>query len=892
VPTAAPAATYRVQFSPDFTFDDAAAVSGYLARLGVSHLYCSPIFQAASATSAGYDIIDYSRLDEQLGGEAGYQRMTAALTETGLGQVLDIVPNHMALAGKLNAWWWDVLENGPASRYASYFDIDWDPPERKLTGHVLMPVLADRYGRVLEAGELTLRRQAGSFTISYHDLAVPLSPRSLDDLLVSAADRVGSAELKTIATELGNLPHAILTDPQAIEERHRGSEELRARLAALCDTHPEVATAIDAEIDAVNADADRLDDLLGRQNYRLAYWGTAAEELSYRRFFDIDRLAGLRVERPEVFADVHRLVLRLVAEGLASGLRVDHVDGLADPEGYLTRLRAAAPDAYIVVEKILGPDENLPGSWPVAGTTGYDFLNLIGRLFIDPAGRQTILTGYAGFTGQTPDFAEITRTAKLQIMSDDLAAEIERLTAQLAVICERHRRQRDYTRRELRESLREVLAAFAVYRCYPRPGHDVSLADRAKVAAAVTAARQRRPDLDAELFDFIGGLLVLRYEGDAEARFAVRFAQVSAPVMAKGVEDTAFYRYQPLICLNEVGGDPARFSATIADFHDAMRYTALRWPDAMLTLATHDTKRSGDVRARLAVLSELPLAWNAAITAWSDHNARHKKRNARHGRGGWPDRAAEHLLYQILVGAWPIEAERVREFMIKAAREAKLNTSWTEPNTGYESALTEFITAVLTDPLFVAALNEFLAAHSIVTRGRLNSLAQVALLLTCPGVPDLYQGTEIWDNSLVDPDNRRPVDFSARDALLAELADAGPAEAFARDDDGGPKIWLISRLLSHRRAFPAVYDRSSGYEPLEITGEHADRFIGFTRTGGLAVIVPRLATSTADPWTGTEVVLPAGRWISVLTGHQVEGGRLRAATLLQQFPVQVLARQA
>ncbi|HUD39766.1 MAG TPA: malto-oligosyltrehalose synthase [Streptosporangiaceae bacterium] len=886
-----PLATYRVQFGAGFTFDDAAAISTYLAALGVSHVYCSPILQAASTTSAGYDIVDYSKLDERLGGTAGYERLTAALGQAGLGQVLDIVPNHMAMAGQRNAWWWDVLENGPASRYASYFDIDWDPPERKLTGHVLMPVLGDRYGRVLEAGELKARRRGGSFTVAYHDLALPLSPRTLDELLASAADRAGSAELKAIASDLGNLPHAILTDADAVQERHRGNEELRARLVALLDQDVAMASAIDAEIEALNRDPDLLDALLGRQNYRLAYWGTAAEELSYRRFFDIDQLAGLRVERPEVFDDVHRLVLRLVAEGSVGGLRVDHVDGLADPEGYLTRLRELTGEAaYLVVEKILGPDEKLPGTWPVAGTTGYDFLNLAGELFVDPAGRQAILAGYATFTGSTPDLAEITRAAKLQIMTDDLATEVERLTAELDDICERYRRQRDYTRRELRESLREVLAAFAVYRCYPRPGHDVTLADRAKVAAAVTAARGRRPDLDAELFDFIGRLLVMRYEGDAEARFAVRFAQVSAPVMAKGVEDTAFYRYQPLICLNEVGGDPARFGGSVDDFHDAMRYAALHWPDTMLALSTHDTKRSGDVRARISVLSELPLAWNAAVTIWSEHNAKHKKRSARHGRGGWPDRPAEHLLYQTLVGAWPISAERLAAFMVKAAREAKLQTSWTDPNTSYESALTEFVTALLADPGFVAAVEEFLGKHSIVTRGRLNSLAQVALLLTCPGVPDIYQGTEVWDNSLVDPDNRRPVDFASRGALLAELADAGPAETYAFDDAGGPKIWLIARLLAHRRAYPGVYDRSSGYEPLEILGAHADRFVGFTRTGGLAVIVPRLVTSTADPWTGTEVILPSGRWVSVLTGHQVEGGRLRAATLLRQFPVQVLAR--
>ncbi len=908
-PTKIPSTTYRVQLGPGFTFDDAAGIAGYLSKLGVSHLYCSPFLQAASATSAGYDVVDHAKLDDRLGGPEGYRRLTERLDAVGLGQLLDIVPNHMALHGRANAWWWDVLENGPASRYASYFDIDWDPPERKLTATVLMPILADRYGRVLEAGELRVSRDGGSFIVSYGDQQAPLSPRSLDELLATAAAQAegnaaqaegnaaqagaeGSADLKAIAADLGNLPHAILTDRAAVAERHHGIAELRTRLTTLCDQHPDLAAAIDAEIDAVNADPDRLDELLGRQNYRLAYWGTAAEDLSYRRFFDIDRLAGLRVERDEVFDDVHRLVVELVRQGSLDGLRVDHVDGLADPEGYLTRLRAATGDAYIVVEKILGPDEELPGSWPVAGTSGYGFLNLVNQLFIDPAGGKTMLADYASFTGQTASFDEIAHASKLEIMAEDLATEVERLTSQLADICESHRRQRDYTRRELRESLREVLAAFAVYRCYSRPGHEVTFADRAKVAAAVTSARQRRPDLDPELLDFIGGLLVLRYEGGQEARFAVRFGQVSAPVMAKGTEDTAFYRYQPLVALNEVGGDPATFGSTVPDFHDAMTYAALHWPDAMLTLSTHDTKRSGDVRARISVLSELPEAWAQAVTAWSEHNARHKRRNARHGRGGWPDRAAEHLLYQTLVGTWPIEIQRAQDFMIKAAREAKLYTTWTDPQSEYEAALGDFITATMTDSEFIIALAAFLAEHKIIAQGRLNSLAQVALLLTCPGVPDLYQGSEVWDLSLVDPDNRRPVGYEARAALLDELADAGPAQAFARDDAGGPKIWLISRLLAHRRSHPDRYDRESGYEPLEVSGPHGDRFVAFARSGGLAVIVPRLATSTPDPWTGTGVTLPPGRWVSVLTGESFGGGSVGAATLLRQFPVQVLALQA
>ncbi len=877
-------ATYRLQLQPGFGFDEAAAVIGYLAELGVSHVYLSPCLQAAQGSTSGYDVTDHSRLNEALGGADAYGRLTRRLTEAGLGQLLDIVPNHMALAGRANAWWWDVLENGPSSRYAGYFDIDWDPPERKLTATVLMPVLGDRYGRVLEAGELTVQREGGSLIVRYHDHEAPLSPRTLDDLVSRAADRAGSAELKQLAADLADLPHAILTDPAAVAERHRGVSELRARLAWLCQENKALASAIDIEIMELNGDPDALDDLLGRQNFRLAYWGTAAEELSYRRFFNIEHLAGLRVEDRAVFDDTHGLTLALVADGTVHGLRVDHVDGLADPQGYLERLRAAAPGARIVVEKVLDADEQLPASWPVQGTTGYDFLNRVTRLFVDAEGAAAMQRGYERFTGLRQRYAELARAARLQVAGTDLAAEAERLTGLLAGICEGHRRQRDYTRRELRDALTELLAAFGVYRVYPRPGHAVTLADSARVATAVATARQRRPDLDAELVGFLGELLVLRHAGAAEAEFAVRFAQLSGPVMAKGVEDTAFYRYHPLSCLNEVGGDPGGAGRSVQDFHGAMADTWRLWPEAMLTLSTHDTKRSSDVRARISVLSELPQAWERTIGRWAGRNARHKK-------NGWPDRNAEYLLYQTLVGAWPIGANRARSFMAKAAREAKVHTSWADMRADYEAALDAFVVAALTDRGFVADLEDFLAEHRIVERGRANSVAQMALLLTCPGMPDLYQGTELWDLSLVDPDNRRLVDYVARRGLLAYLDNADPERALALADDGAPKLWLIHRLLRHRREHPASYGPGSGYQPLAVHGRRADHAVAFARTGGLAVVVPRLLGGLASGWDGTTIKLPAGRWVSVLTGESTDGGEVSVAALLRRFPVAVLGRE-
>jgi (1->4)-alpha-D-glucan 1-alpha-D-glucosylmutase len=877
------AATYRVQLHAGFTFDDAAAITGYLAELGVSHLYCSPVLQAAAGSTHGYDVADHGRLNGELGGADGYRRLAATLTSNTLGEVLDIVPNHMALAGRANAWWWDVLENGPSSVYAGHFDIDWDPPQRKLAATVLMPVLGGQYGRVLEAGELVLERQGGSFTVRYYEHEAPISPRTLGGLLGNAAARAGSEELESLAVAFSRLPHASRTGRAAVAERHRDKEVLRARLADLCHAHPEAAKAIDAEVDALNHDPDALDELLREQNFRLAYWRTGAEELSYRRFFDIETLAGLRVEDEATFADTHRLILDLVAGGSVDGLRVDHVDGLADPGGYLARLRGATSGAYVVVEKILEADEELPSTWPVAGTTGYEFLNQVGALFVDAGNAVAMRACYARFTGLQQDYPDVVHAAKLQIMREELAAEVERLTGLLADVCERHRRHRDHTRRELREALREIIAAFGVYRTYFRAGQAATPADLAHVADAVATATRRCPDHDTELLEFIGDLITGACPGQEETSFAIRFPQVSAPVMAKGVEDTAFYRYQPLISLNEVGGDPSRFGGAPADFHQAMAHAARHWPETMLTLSTHDTKRSGDVRARISVLSELPGAWESAVVRWADRNNACKQ-------GGWPDRNAEYLLYQTLAGAWPIEAGRVGAFMLKAAKEAKVHTSWTDPNADYDHALSAFVTSVLADRAFTADLEGFLAEHRIVERGRVSSLAQTALMLTCPGVPDLYQGTEVWEESLVDPDNRRPVDYPRRRALLDSLAGAGPEAALARGGEGGPKLWLIHRVLGHRRRHPGAYGPGSGYEPLSSAGPRSSNMVAFTRSNGLAVVVPRLVPDVAEGWASTTVELPHGPWADVLTGAPADGGRASVADLLRRFPVAILGR--
>jgi (1->4)-alpha-D-glucan 1-alpha-D-glucosylmutase len=865
------ASTYRVQLHPGFGFEAAAAVADYLAGLGVTHLYCSPYLQAAPGSTHGYDVADPTRFNRELGGSAGHARLTGALKRAGLGQVLDIVPNHMAADPEANPWWWDVLENGPASRFASLFDIEWEFGDYA----VLVPVLDDHIGRVLEAGKIRISRRDGVFIVSYEDHHLPVSPRTLDDLLGRAARRAGSAILAELAEAFAALPPARATDQDSVHTRHALKDALAARLDELCRDDAGAADALRREVEELNADFDRLEQLLHRQNYRLAYWRTASEELDYRRFFNIESLVGVRVEDPEAFALTHQLITELVSDGTVSGLRIDHVDGLADPSGYLDRLNRSTNGVYTVVEKILEPGEQLR-PWPVAGTSGYDFLNRVNNLFVDPSDEVAMTTIYEDFTGESASWQEVVHDAKFQIMEGELSAEVGRLNALLSSICDRHRRHRDHTRRELRRTLEEFVAHFEVYRTYVGPELGASGEDRRRVAEAVEAGRACRPDLDGELFSFLGELALGKHPGAVEAEFVRRLQQLTAPVMAKGVEDTAFYRYNRLISLNEVGGDPGTFGRPVADFHADTADAAGRWPQAMLTLSTHDTKRSADVRARLNALSQVPERWALAVAAWSDHNDRHRQ-------GGWPDRNAEYLLYQTVVGAWPITPERACEFMAKAAKEAKVHTSWTDPDEDYDQSLAAFTRAALGDGSFVAQVESFLASNALVERGRRNSLAQTALLLTCPGVPDIYQGTELWDLSLVDPDNRRPVDFGLRRSLLCA---EGPPPDLAGDDSGATKLWLLSRLLQDRRANPGRY-LDPTYEPLELPGAVAETVIGFRRSG-LAVV----AACQSDPGDATVALnLPAGDWRDVADGRRYSG-RVDLGELLGCFGVSVLVDDA
>ncbi len=877
-----PRSTYRLQLREEFGFADAAQVAGYLADLGVSHAYLSPCLQAADGSTHGYDVVDPRELSESLGGAAGYARMSEALAGHGVGQLLDIVPNHMARDGRRNAWWWDVLENGPSSRFASFFDIDWESGGTRGALRVLVPVLEDRYGAVLERHELTLARRGGSFVVRYRSTELPISPRTVDDLLSAAADAAGSPKLRELAAEHGDLPDSRLQDDVAVAARHEEKARLAAELDALCDAEPAVVRAIDAELARLESNPDALDRLLQRQNFRLAYWRVADEELDYRRFLNIGELVGLRVEDDEVFAATHGLVLDLVRRGAVGGLRVDHVDGLSDPEAYLHRLRrAAGDDTYLVVEKVLLGDEALREGWPVEGTTGYDFCARVNELFVDPQGEVGFLECYEDFLGQPTRYDEVLRDAKRLVARGEFASEVDRLVRLLAEICDRHLSQRDRTRRELRAGLVGMLAGFGVYRTYVQPGRPLDANDRRWIDAAVTAAIDAG-DVDAELVGFLGELLALEHPGGPETEFALRFPQLCAAVTAKGLEDTALYRYLRLTSLNEVGGDPTRFGGSAGSFHDHCARIAQSWPATLNTLETHDTKRSADVRARLNVLSELPAEWRGLLEELDAAAAPL--------RPALLDRNTEYLIAQTAVGTWPFEPERLAAYVRKATKEAKTHTSWGEPDDAYDSAVEAFVLAALGSAAYRQAIETFLAATRLVELGRLTSLAQTTLLLTAPGVPDLYQGSEVWHLALVDPDNRRAVDFDRRRDLLAELdAREGPPEvALAEDDEGRHKLWLASRLLRHRAAHPELYE-AGRYEPLEAAGACAAHLVAFRRDA-LVVAVPRLVAGLADGWEDTSLPLPPGTWHDVLTGRSFADD-VEVAALLGSYPVAVLVTE-
>jgi (1->4)-alpha-D-glucan 1-alpha-D-glucosylmutase len=879
-----PSSTYRLQLHRGFPFEDAGKVAAYLEALGISHVYCSPYLQASPGSTHGYDVVDHQEVNAELGGEAGHKRFCRRLNELGLGQVLDIVPNHMAL-GTPNRYWWDVLENGPSSRYATWFDIDWGQVGMRLQNKILIPVLADQYGKVLSAGRIQVEQDSERFQIRYMDNLFPLAPRSLSNVLSKAAEYARSDTLNFIAGSFSRLPSPESTDREVAVARHRDKTVIYGMLKRLCDEDQKVVAAIGRAVSELNEDADAMDQLLNQQLYRLAFWRMADHELGYRRFFDVNTLIGLRMERAHVFEATHGRILEWLATGVLDGVRVDHPDGLRDPEEYFKRLRSRAPDAWIVGEKILAPGEFLRESWPVEGTSGYDFLNVCNSLLVNGKGLNELTEIYRDFANEPADFKTLVHEKKLNVELAALGSDVNRLTSLVVEICENNRDRRDYTREEIRRALREVAACFAVYRSYVVPERDqIQSEDRALIDQAVMQAKQRTNDPDPGILDFIGDVLALRSRGGLETEFLMRFQQFTSPVMAKGVEDTAFYCFNRMIGLNEVGGAPDRDGMTVAEFHDYCTRMQATHPQTMTTLSTHDTKRADDVRARLAAITEIPGRWKAAVNRWSRANTSFRT-------GKYPDRNTEYFLYQTMVGAWPISKDRLIAYMEKATREAKQQTSWTQPNAQFEEALKTFIERILESPVFVTELDSFVGR--LLQAGRMNSLSQTLLKFTAPGIPDTYQGSELWDLSLVDPDNRRPVDYDLRRGMLSELQSGMDVdEVLRRMDSGMPKLYVVHKTLHLRREHPEWFGMEAAYSPIVAEGSKSNHLIAYLRGDSVAVFVPRWPLGLGGNWARTSVELPQGKWKNIFTGEAVMGGNLRVQSLMRRFPVALLTREA
>ena len=979
-----PAATYRVQMHKGFTFNQAREIVPYLASLGISDLYTSPFFQASPGSTHGYDIVDHNHLNPEIGTPEEFDALVAELQKHGMGLLADFVPNHMGIADPSNLWWADVLENGPSSLASACFDIDWHPLKSGLENKVLLPILGEQYGKVLEGGELKLHFEAGTFTLYYYDHRLPINPRTYNLVLAVALEElkalhpedttpsighlVGASsesdplyavsELQSIMTQLENMPPRTVTDRRRSGERAREKEIAKARLEKLCADSPKVLRAIADAVEIFQGKQgearsfDRMDALIEAQAYRLSFWRVAAEEINYRRFFDINQLAAIRVELPVVFAAVHNFLWKLLAEGKITGVRIDHPDGLYNPREYFQRLQEGyaracgqrLPDdgrgLYVLAEKILSGHEELREDWAIHGTTGYDFTTHVTQLLVDDASEGAFSDAYQRFIGRFVHFPTLILEKKRLTMRLSLANDVNVLGSLLDKLSEHNRLSRDFTLNALTNAVREVIAAFPVYRTYEEHGHAPSAEDRNIVNRAVALAKRQNPGVESSIFDFLRDILLFRFRTDLESagvfeheHFVMKFQQTTGPIMAKGLEDTAFYIYNRLVALNEVGGEPQHFGISPAEFHATNTHNARCWPHTMLASSTHDTKRSEDTRARIVALSELPDQWAAALAEWRELNAPHKA----HIEGETaqaPDSNEEYLLYQILLGTWPVGAKgkdpkpvdgvistgsqfaalseeehaeyvgRIQEYMTKAIKEAKVNSSWIQPNEVWDKGVREFIAALLArgeGNAFVAALEPL--AERLAQLGAMNSLTQTVLKLTVPGVPDIYQGNEAWDFSLVDPDNRRPVDYRQRAEGLKALAGTWAAELAEHWPDGRVKLFVIQKILHYRREHPELF-REGSYRPLKVTGKFADNMVAFVREHedlALVVIVPRLTSKlgnglpVGECWDNTAITLESETgeaWHELFTDRQVqpEDGGLRLATTLTDFPLAVLVR--
>jgi (1->4)-alpha-D-glucan 1-alpha-D-glucosylmutase len=912
-----PVSTYRLQFNRNFTLKDAEAITRYLFRLGISDYYASPLLAARAGSPHGYDVTDHTRLNPEIGTNERLAEFTAVLKGYDMGLVMDLVPNHMCIADTKNVWWRDILENGPGSQFSRFFDIDWQPPKQDMSNKVLLPVLGDQYGKVLENQEIQLHYRRGVFIAQYYDTELPIAPRTWILILKPVLEIISAnlkeshphrLELESIITALDHLPPRTETDPEKVKERQREKEIVKRRISSLVASNSRMRRAIKRVIRDFNgvkgdpASFNRLEELLGAQPYRLSHWRVAADEINFRRFFDINELAAIRVEERKVFSAVHNFIFRMVKRGIVTGLRVDHIDGLYDPELYLKELQRGAvralrggqstdgrnrslnkPSFYVMVEKILGRNEELRENWATQGTTGYDFLNLLNGVFVDRSNEGAFRKIWQRITGGQERFDDVAYEGKKLVLRAAMSSELHVLARRLDRISEQHRYSRDFTLNSLEDALREVIACFPVYRSYIRARQGkVADDDRHYILSAVRSARRRNPAISSSIFEFIASVLLLEDpqgindEQRAERRdFVMRFQQLTPPITAKGIEDTAFYRYYPLVSLCEVGGDPSLFGISIQTFHEHNRKRLARWPHTLLATSTHDTKRSEDARVRINVLSENPVNWYRTVRRWQKFNQDLK--TSFEGSLA-PDAGEEYLLYQTLVGVWPLISEesdqsfveRIEEYMIKAVREAKTHSSWLNQNEEYERCLRNFIRGILAaESDFV---NDFTKNQSSVARaGIFNSLSQTLLKITAPGIPDFYQGTEIWDFSLVDPDNRRPVDYAHRQSLLdslesnegAELAE----ELISNPEDGRIKLFITARALALRRAERELFERGE-YIPLPARGDRERHVIAFARRSGDKAVIAvasrfftRLGDSSRPPtggevWGNTTIVLP------------------------------------
>lgn len=901
-----PRATYRVQLNHEFTFADATRIVAYLAELGISHLYTSPLLKARPGSMHGYDVTDHTQLNPELGTQDDFEQLIATLHSHGMGLLVDIVPNHLGIMGSDNQWWLDVLENGPAAQFAGYFDIDWRPNRASLRDRLLVPVLGDPYGTVLERGEIQLHFDAarGEFSLRYHEHCFPIDPREYPRIFNNQGapplDELSAADLESLLNSLGRLPPRNVVTEASRVERYRDKEVHKRRLVRLIERDPAVLTWIDTVIAAINGvvgdpgSFDALDALHEAQAYRLAYWRVAADEVNYRRFFDVNSLAALRMNDPEVFSATHALIAGLIAAGSIDGLRIDHSDGLYDPERYFQELRRCVAQAdpadrpfYIVTEKILAQHERLPETWPIQGTTGYEFAALATGWLVDAAGERTLSRTYRHFVERVQTFDDIAWQSRKLVMRISLAPEVEGLATQLDRLAQLDRHTADFTRPALREAIMEVIACFPVYRTYISE-RGVTEEDQRIVDRAVRIARKRSLASDVSVFDFLREVLLVGSGREVAAprraamlEFAMKFQQVTAPVTAKGVEDTALYRFNRLVCLNEVGSDPRRFGVSTQAVHQENAERARRWRDSMLATSTHDTKRSEDVRARIAVLSELPDLWKQHLARWSRLN-RGKRVQANDATA--PDRDDEYLIYQTLLGIWqpgtpvPEQIDRLQAYIVKAAREAKRATSWLNPDSEYENALGAFVASLLDTPRQSAFLHDFAKLSELTSYfGHLNSLAQIVLKLASPGVPDIYQGNEASVFALVDPDNRQPANFdeAARglDMLQQRLRDEPRMklveDLLAQGYDGSGKLYVTLMLLTLRRERPQLFALGS-YTALTVSGEYKEHVLAFSRTHEsqrVIVIVSRWACRlmkavrappVGDVWGDTRIELDVG----------------------------------